>query len=348
MQPPGPDDAAGARTTSAAAPLTIGELLARCAMPAGLEEYSPLLARNHLLLDVAGADDLAPALQKEVAGRLRLLPVPVIALGKLASPLLGRGIDVLLPEPSVLSTVIRNIDAHPLAAMTLVQVLRHNEDVSAEQGLFAESLAYATLQGGAEFAQVLATMPATEQVAQAPGEPVLVSRSGDELHITLNRPDARNAYSTAMRDGLCSALQVLQFDPSLRRAVISGAGSCFCVGGDLREFGTATDTALAHAVRSTLSAGHLLLALAARVEFRLHRACVGSGIELPAFAARIVADNNTFIQLPEITLGLIPGAGGTVSIPRRIGRHRTAYLALSARRINAHTALQWGLVDALV
>ena len=58
--------------------------------------------------------------------------------------------------------------------------------------------------------------------------------------------------------------------------------------------------------------------------------------------------SNTFIQLPEIKLGLLPGAGGTVSILRRIGRHRTAYLALSARRISAATALQWGLVDAII
>ena len=64
-------------------------------------------------------------------------------------------------------------------------------------------------------------------------------------------------------------------------------------------------------------------------------------------ATTVVADSNTFFQLPEIKLGLLPGAGGTVSILRRIGRHRTAYLALSARRINAATALEWGLVDEI-
>ena len=60
-----------------------------------------------------------------------------------------------------------------------------------------------------------------------------------------------------------------------------------------------------------------------------------------------MARPDTIFQLPEITMGLIPGAGGTVSITRRIGRQRTAYMALSARRINAQTALAWGLVDAL-
>lgn len=74
---------------------------------------------------------------------------------------------------------------------------------------------------------------------------------------------------------------------------------------------------------------------------------VGAGIELAAFADRIVADPATRISLPELTLGLLPGAGGTVSLPRRIGRQRTAYLALTGSVIDASTALAWGLVDEI-
>jgi enoyl-CoA hydratase/carnithine racemase len=66
---------------------------------------------------------------------------------------------------------------------------------------------------------------------------------------------------------------------------------------------------------------------------------------LPAFAARVVARPDTVIGLPELPLGLIPGAGGTVSLPRRIGRHRTVWLALTRRAIDAATARAWGLVD---
>ena len=183
--------------------------------------------------------------------------------------------------------------------------------------------------------------------AREPDNVIVVERNDDELHITLNRPHARNAYSTAMRDGLYEALQVLQVDQSLLRAVISGQGSCFCIGGDLNEFGRVSDPSTAHAVRSTRSVGQLLLELSSRLEFRLHSACIGAGIELPAFGARVVAHKNAFMQLPEITLGLLPGAGGTVSILARIGRQRTAYLALSARRISASTALEWGLIDAI-
>lgn len=329
--------------------LTFSDIVTLCEIPWGLEDYSPLREHHYLLLDVAGAVDRADSEQlATVAKRLRLLPCPVIALGELTAPLLLRGVDVIVASVQEAAGLVRNINEHPLAAMTLVQLLRHNEDVSPEQGLFAESLAYASLQGGVEFANVIKTTCPPPFVELQSASAVKVERIVDELHITLNRPAARNAYSTAMRDGLYEALQLLKMDQGLSRAVISGAGSCFCTGGDLAEFGTAPDTSTAHAIRSSRSVGQLLLQLGARLEFRLHRACIGSGIELPAFAARVVADKNTYIQLPEIKLGLLPGAGGTVSIMRRIGRHRTAYLALSARRISAARALQWGLIDAII
>jgi enoyl-CoA hydratase/carnithine racemase len=75
---------------------------------------------------------------------------------------------------------------------------------------------------------------------------------------------------------------------------------------------------------------------------------VGAGIELPAFARRVVADRGAFFELPEVGMGLVPGAGGTVSLPRRIGPQRTAWLALTGRRLDAETALSWGLVDDLI
>jgi enoyl-CoA hydratase/carnithine racemase len=77
----------------------------------------------------------------------------------------------------------------------------------------------------------------------------------------------------------------------------------------------------------------------------LHGACAGSGIELPAFAGSVAARPGTRIWLPELAMGLIPGAGGTVSLPRRIGRGRTAWMALSGRPVDVPTALEWGLVD---
>ncbi|HEX6656442.1 MAG TPA: enoyl-CoA hydratase/isomerase family protein, partial [Ilumatobacter sp.] len=91
----------------------------------------------------------------------------------------------------------------------------------------------------------------------------------------------------------------------------------------------------------------VLAGLADRVVVHLHGACFGSGIELPAFVTRVIAAPDVRVALPELALGLIPGAGGTVSLPRRIGRHRTAQLALTGETIDAATALDWGLVDQI-
>jgi enoyl-CoA hydratase/carnithine racemase len=87
--------------------------------------------------------------------------------------------------------------------------------------------------------------------------------------------------------------------------------------------------------------------LAPKVNALIHGSTLGGGIEMAAFAGRVVAHPATRIGLPEIGLGLIPGAGGTVSLPRRIGRQRTAALALTGRSIDAATALGWGLIDAI-
>ena len=80
---------------------------------------------------------------------------------------------------------------------------------------------------------------------------------------------------------------------------------------------------------------------------RIHGSTFGGGIEMAAFAGRVVAGPDTRIALPEVSLGLIPGAGGTASLTRRIGRQRTAALGLLGTVIDASTALEWGLVDEL-
>ena len=74
---------------------------------------------------------------------------------------------------------------------------------------------------------------------------------------------------------------------------------------------------------------------------------LGSGLEMAAFCGWVDAQEDSVFGLPELSLGLIPGAGGTVSVTRRIGRWRTAYLVLSGRTLGAETALAWGLVDAI-
>ena len=167
------------------------------------------------------------------------------------------------------------------------------------------------------------------------------------LDLTLNRPERRNAFSAEMRDALFAGLDVARADGSLEEIVISGLGPDFCSGGDLTEFGSRPDLALAHTVRAHRSVGRAIASCAERVRFEVHGACIGAGIELPAFARQVVAKPGAYFQLPELAMGLIPGAGGTVSLPRRIGRQRTAYMALTGARIDTATALGWGLVDEI-
>jgi enoyl-CoA hydratase/carnithine racemase len=88
--------------------------------------------------------------------------------------------------------------------------------------------------------------------------------------------------------------------------------------------------------------------LGPRVTVHLHGACIGAGIELAAFAGTVEATEDTTVMLPEVGMGLIPGAGGTVSIPRRIGTARTAWLAITGLRLSAPVAARWGLIDRLL
>ena len=216
-------------------------------------------------------------------------------------------------------------------------------------GVVTESLAYSTLQSGTEFARWLSERgPAT--VPDLP-DPVLAERQGNTLRVRFNRPQRHNAFSTTARAALLEALEVARMDPKVSEVVLSGNGRSFCSGGDLAEFGTFADPASAHLARTRHSPALVLdeiterLGTACRAE--IHGRVLGSGLEMAAFCGRVTCHADAVLGLPELALGLIPGAGGTVSITRRIGRWRTAYLVLSGQTIDAATALDWGLVDAL-
>ncbi|MBI4987122.1 MAG: enoyl-CoA hydratase/isomerase family protein [Rhodocyclales bacterium] len=326
----------------------LSDLVCRGCDPWALEGFSAAIDHNALLieLDDAGGESAAQAV---LAERLSELPCPVLGLrtGATLPPALLAGCDVVLDDLREFSLLLRNIERHPVAAATLVQVLRHNARSSVHDGLLLESLAFGTLQAGADFRRYLDERRDHAPPPNTNEQPLLLPRTANQLTIIFNRPHARNAYSAALRDALHEALMLVAADDSISAVVVRGAGDCFCTGGDLAEFGLTQDPAQAHLIRMSRSIALLLAELSPRLRFEVHRACIGSGIELPAFAARVVASADTHFQLPEITMGLIPGAGGTVSIPRRIGRQRTAYFALSGRRINAPTALAWGLIDAI-
>jgi len=176
---------------------------------------------------------------------------------------------------------------------------------------------------------------------------VRVEREGARLDVVLDRPHRHNAISTQLRDELYAALSIAIVDDSISSVVLRGDGPSFCSGGDLGEFGGRLDPATAHVTRLACSPARLIHQLGDRLECHIHGSTLGGGIEMAAFASHVVARPDTLMALPEIGLGLIPGAGGTVSLTRRIGRQRTAALGLTGRTIDTATAIRWGLVDEL-
>jgi len=360
-------------------PLTPAQFVALAANPFAVDDMAvrPTAASPICVVDLRAAAINSTVGDADHAGVLESVGAwPVVVVGLIdsaaqpPSPLVD-ACDTLLgshpslpaaegPSPDQLAAAI---SASPVASVALAQLLRFSPGLPVREALRAESLTYSVLQSGPTHANWLASRstiapsPAPSSSSTADQPAVIIQRcpgtsngDGDALQVQLNRPEVHNAFSAEMRDGLGEALRVAAADPSIGRVRISGRGPSFCAGGDLREFGQAPDPATGHLARMARHPGqfmHLAGATTA-VSAHLHGVAVGAGIELSAFATEVTATSDTEIWLPEVAMGLIPGAGGTVSIPRRIGRHRTMFMALTGQRIRRDTAVSWGLVDRLV
>jgi enoyl-CoA hydratase len=329
--------------------LAVADAVDRLTSAVSLVDLSPLSGTAALVVELDGGKRLRRDALVVVRERLRELPCPAIALrtAQTRHPLEG-DFDVLARSESDVELVAKAVEARPLAASALVQLLRHSDKLPLHDALIAESLVYSMLQSGPELAAWLAGQKSAPASATRSDQPaVIVSREQARLDIVLNRPERHNAYSMEMRDALVEALELAAADDTLEEIVLSGRGPSFSAGGDLAEFGSHPDPVTAHAVRSARNAARLLSHCRNRVRAEVHGACIGAGMELAAFAAFVVAKKDAYFELPEVGMGLVPGAGGTASVPRRIGRQRTAFLALTGRRIDARTALEWGLVDSV-
>lgn len=258
--------------------------------------------------------------------------------------------DVVATDEAGARALCAAIQAQPHAATVLLQLLRLIEPLPPDQALIAESLAYGVLQGGAEHARWLAQQRESLRTADIGGLPgrVDMERSGAVLMVRMRRPAALNAIDVTLRDGLREAFELVAADDTIEQVVFGGEGRAFSVGADLAEFGTTRDPALAHAIRMRTLPAHPLAHCGSKLIAQVQGACIGSGLEMAAFARRIEVRRGAFFQLPELRMGLIPGAGGCVSVSRRIGRQKTALMVLSGRRFSAQTALEWGLIDAIV
>jgi hypothetical protein len=256
------------------------------------------------------------------------MPVVTIAVGEDAP-----ACDLFAADDAAAAAWEARLARAPRAACVAALLVRRGSS------LVAESLAYSLLQSGAEFAAWRASRGPARGVPDAGGARVRV----DARTLTLARPERGNALDVAMRDALCDALDALGAGDG--PIDVRGDGPSFCTGGDLDEFGTAPPPVDAHLVRLARSPAARFARFGPRMTVHLHGQVLGSGIELAAFAARVVAAPDTRIGLPELDLGLVPGAGGTVSIPARIGRRRFLELLVHGGTIDVDTALAWKLVD---
>ncbi len=284
-----------------------------------------------VILEATPSDD--PARWRQVLDRLAPLPVVTVAAGGDLADVVG---DVDALAQAILD--------RPLAATTALQVIR-SASGSLADGLILESLAYAMLQAGPEHAAWLESRGQRVRNDTAPR--VRCEADETEITITLTRPRLHNLLDRQSRDELAAAFALAGCADEDRLVVWRAEGSSFCAGGDPAEFGSVADPPTAHAIRMAAGPASHLAAIAHRTTAHVHGACVGAGIELAAFAGRIVADPDTRFRLPEVTMGLIPGVGGTWSITRRIGSRRILEWLLLDRTVDAETALEWGLVDQI-
>jgi enoyl-CoA hydratase/carnithine racemase len=325
--------ARAAGLVAAALPVTVGVL--RGPMTAGL---APLVAAASLTLAEGSKPVTASAASARQVVSVADIPGPGPASTNLEAAV-GR--------------LRAAVERSPRAAIACGQLVRQTAALGTGEGLAAEAAAYSLLLGGPEFARWLgergAARPAPARPAgrKAPAEPVLVIRDGGRLSIVLNVPERRNAFSAEVREALLDAVLLAEADETIESVTLSGAGPAFCSGGDLDEFGTATDLVAAFLVRLSRAPWRVIERIAPKVTVFAHGGCVGAGTEITAYAGRVVATPDAFFALPEVRMGLVPGAGGSVSVVRRIGRWRAAWLMLTGERLPAATALRWGLVDEI-
>lgn len=270
-----------------------------------------------------------------------LPPFPLIGIGAPDDGWAG-DVDLVVADHDQAAAIAESCARNPQAAAVLVQLLRLIEALPPQDALVAESLAFGLLQSGAEHQSWLTSR---QPVTPEPPGTLHAERSGDRLDLVIDRPHAHGSIDRAMRDALREAFDIGALDGDIRAITLGSTGRTFSTGADLAEFGTTRDPVMAHLIRMQTLPARQLVQCGGKLWVHIQGACVGSGLEMAAFAARITAAPGAWFQLPELKMGLIPGAGGCVSLSRRIGRQHTARLVLSGRRITAQQALAIGLVD---
>jgi len=178
---------------------------------------------------------------------------------------------------------------------------------------------------------------------------LLYEERGQTAILTLNRPEAMNALSSALAENMAERLAMIGVRRDLRAVVITGAGErAFSAGTDLKERRTLDADGKWEQRTRGWRVNCMLRELPQPVIAAIDGWCLGGGLELALFCDLRVATERAVFSFPEMTLGAYPGSGGAVVLPRLIGRARAKELFFTARRLNAAEALELGLVEWVV
>jgi enoyl-CoA hydratase/carnithine racemase len=168
-------------------------------------------------------------------------------------------------------------------------------------------------------------------------------RDGGVALVRLNRPEARNALSPELMEELATELERLDSDPAVRCFVIAGSDEVFAAGADIKAM---SERSFAEALRHPASRfWKRLAALKTPIVAAVSGWALGGGCELALACDMIVASETAQFGQPEITLGIIPGGGGSQRLARVLGKQRAMEYVLTGRRFDAAMAHQWGLVN---
>ncbi|MBB3257090.1 3-hydroxyacyl-CoA dehydrogenase [Paraburkholderia bannensis] len=184
----------------------------------------------------------------------------------------------------------------------------------------------------------MALDPAASALSAAPTVPVTHELRGKVLLVTIDNPPV-NALGVDVRRGLAAAIEHAEANAAVQAVLIVGAGRNFIAGADIREFGKPPQSPALPDVCNRIEASHKPVLAA------IHGAALGGGLEIALAAHYRLAVPGAKLGLPEVQLGLLPGAGGTQRTPRLIGAEAALSLMLSGKHIGAQEALKLGLVD---
>jgi enoyl-CoA hydratase/carnithine racemase len=180
-------------------------------------------------------------------------------------------------------------------------------------------------------------------------ETIIYEKQDGIACITLNRPQALNAYNIKMRDELYEVLGAVRDDPDVEVVILKGeGGKAFCAGADLTEFLTAPPPVFARQARFARDIWGLFLSIEQPLIAALHGYVLGSGIEISLCCDIRLCSDDTRFGLPEPGLGIIPAAGGSQTLPRTIGPAAALEMLLSGRWLTASEALKMKLVNHVV